>query len=195
MKFEQKAAKKKQTKPRAECKTQERHSCLCQNRAEAAWPHAGRENVPRACKGHPVAGPRTPRRDSHGGRRPGGRPGRRPRSSGPARPPSLRPPPRSSGPMPPLLLPLPARRPPPHLHAQQVLGQLRLHLPGHGGRGAGTRPRWIPELEYRRGRAGRGGAGGGGGGGSARLHPPRSGPGTAPRSGGACGGRQGARLV
>lgn len=28
---------------------------------------------------------------------------------------------------------------------------------------------------------------------AARLHPPRSGPGPAPRSGGACGGRQGAR--
>lgn len=27
-----------------------------------------------------------------------------------------------------------AAAPPPHLHAQQVLGQLRLHLPGHGGR-------------------------------------------------------------
>lgn len=34
------------------------------------------------------------------------------------------------------LAPLPGSRrpPPPHLHAQEVLGQLRLHLRGHGGR-------------------------------------------------------------
>lgn len=63
----------------------------------------------------------------------------------------------------PACLPGPRRRPPPHLHAQQVLGQLRLHLPGHSGRrwpaGRTGSPRSLSAAAAHAG----GGAGGSGG--------------------------------
>lgn len=52
------------------------------------------------------------------------------------------------------------RRSPPHLHAQQVLGQLRLHIPGHGGRrcpqaALDPRARVAAQAARRRRRSGR----------------------------------------
>lgn len=103
-------------------------------------PHQGSGTA--ACgRGHPAR----PRLTERGAARPRGR-----RSQ----------PPRQPQAAPPLL--------PPHLHAQQVLGQFGFHLPGHGGPQAAADPRARVEPRPRTPREERGEA-------AARLHPPAGG--------------------